>query len=350
MSCSKNYLALTYDDILLVPQYSEVESRHQVDLKNSLGFYPDLAVPIISAPMDTVTGVDMAVKMSELGGLGIIHRYNSIQDQFDMVVESKKRGAEIVGAAIGVTGDYLERAEQLVKADVDVLCIDIAHAHHLNMKNALKAIKSAFPTMHIMAGNIATLEAYKDLTEWGADSIKVGIGNGSICSTRIQTGHGFPSVSALQECKRHAEYRKKLGLYTAKIIADGGIKNSGDIVKAIASGADFVMLGSLLAGTREAPGELITTVEGSRKVYRGMASREAQNDWRGKSSSPEGISTTIPYKGNLEPIFNDLIGGIKSGFSYSGAKNILEFQEKAKIVQQTSAGQYESWTHILSKK
>lgn len=350
MTCSKNYLALTYDDVLLVPQYSEIESRNQVDLKNNLGFYPTLEVPIISAPMDTVTGVEMAVKICELGGLGIIHRYNSIEDQFNMVFDVKEQGATIVGAAIGVTGDYLERAEELVKAGVDVLCIDIAHGHHSSMRNALKAVKTAFPTTHIMAGNIATGEAYKELTEWGADSIKVGIGNGSICSTRIHTGHGFPSVSALQECQRQAEYRKKVGLHTAKIIADGGIKNSGDIVKAIASGADFVMLGSLLAGTKEAPGELISTVEGTRKVYRGMASREAQNDWRGKSSTPEGISTTISYKGELSPIFNDLIGGIKSGFSYSGAKNISEFKEKARMIQQTTAGQYESWTHILGKK
>ena len=350
MTCNKNYLALTYDDILLVPQYSEIQTRNQVDLQNSLGFHPNLSIPIISAPMDTVTGVDMAVKISELGGLGIIHRYNSIEDQFNMVFDAKAQGANVIGAAIGVTGDYLERAEQLVKAGVDVICIDIAHGHHSSMRDALKAVKNAFPTTHIMAGNIATGEAYKELCEWGADSIKVGIGNGSICSTRIQTGHGFPSVSALQECKRQAEYRKKIGFHAAKIIADGGIKNSGDIVKAIASGADFVMLGSLLAGTKEAPGDLITTVEGSRKVYRGMASREAQNDWRGKSSAPEGISTTIPYKGELESIFSDLVGGIKSGFSYSGAKNISEFQEKAKMIQQTSAGQYESWTHILGKK
>ncbi len=351
MSCNKNNLALTYDDILLVPQYSEITSRNQVDLKNSLGFHPTLEYPIISAPMDTVTGFEMAVEMSRLGGLGIIHRYNSIEEQSSIVFEVKKLGAGFtVGAAIGVTGDYLERAEELVKCGVDVLCIDIAHGHHMNMKDALKAVKSAFPAIHVMAGNIATGTGYEDLTEWGADSVKVGIGNGSICSTRLHTGHGFPSVSALLECKQRASFRRKVGRHTAKIIADGGIKNSGDIVKAIASGADFVMLGSLLAGTKEAPGELITTVEGTRKVYRGMASREAQNDWRGKSSAPEGISTTIAYKGELEPIFSDLVGGIKSGFSYSGARNMSEFQEKALMVQETSAGQYESWTHILGKK
>lgn len=350
MNCNKNNLAVTYDDILLVPQYSEIESRSQVDLKNTLGFHPTLEVPIISAPMDTVTGVEMAVQMSKLGGLGIIHRYNSPKEQAIMVAEAKKfEEAQAVGAAIGVTGDYMERAEMLIAAGVDVLCVDIAHGHHISMKNALKNLKSAFPTTHIMAGNIATAQAYDDLAEWGANSVKVGIGNGSICSTRLQTGHGYPSVSAIAECKARREYRKHIGYNAPKIIADGGIKNSGDIVKAIGIGADFVMLGSLLAGTKEAPGEMITTSEGTRKVYRGMASREAQNDWRGKSSTPEGISTTIPYKGKLEPIFMDLVGGIKSGFSYSGAKNISEFQEKVRMVQQTSAGQHESWTHILAR-
>ena len=341
MACQKQAL-LTYDDVLLVPQYSEILSRNEVDLTSDMGFGPRLEVPIISSPMDTVTETDMSVEISRLGGLGIIHRYTSIEDQALMVIDHKICIKDApVGAAIGVTGDYLERAESLVKAGVDVLCVDVAHGHHISMKNALKNIKSEFPTVHVMAGNVATGEAFRDLEQWGADSIKVGIGNGSICSTRLQTGHGVPSVSAIMDC---VKYRQK-----AKIIADGGIKNSGDIVKALAAGADFVMLGSLLAGTEESPGELITTPNGSRKIYRGMASREAQTDWRGRSSAPEGISTTIPYKGHLEHIFMDLVGGVKSGFSYTGARNFQEFRARAKFIQQTSAGQHESWTHILTK-
>ncbi len=342
MSC-QNKIAITYDDILLVPQFSEIESREEVNLKNDLDSYINLKYPIISSPMDTVTGIEMATEMSKLGGLGIIHRYNSIEEQCSMVVNAKKNGAKVVGAAVGVVGDYLERAQQLVACGANIICVDVAHGHHINMRKALSKLKQKITTTHIMAGNVATAQGYVDLSNWGADSVKVGIGNGSICSTRINTGHGIPSVTAIMECLKASQAL----LYPAKIIADGGIKNSGDIVKALAVGADFVMLGSLLAGTKESPGELINTPNGNRKVYRGMASREAQNEWRGKSSAPEGISTTIPYKGTLESIFSDLIGGIKSGFSYTGARNISEFQSRARFVQQTSAGQYESWTHIL---
>lgn len=343
MSC-QNKVAITYEDILLVPQYSEIESRSEVDLSSNLGLYPELKYPIISAPMDTVTGIEMALEMDRLGGLGIIHRYNTIQEQNNMVRELKRLGAKNIAVAVGVTGDYFERAQALVSSGANIICVDIAHGHHVSMKKALAVLKERFTYTHIMAGNIATAQGYKDLSDWGADSVKIGIGNGSICSTRIHTGHGVPSVTAIMECSKISQTM----LHPAKIIADGGIRNSGDIVKALAVGADFVMLGSLFAGTKESPGELINTPNGSRKIYRGMASREAQTDWRGKSSAPEGISTTIPYKGELESIFMDLIGGIKSGFSYTGAKNISEFQAKAKFIQQTRAGQHESWTHILS--
>lgn len=345
MSCQNNKAAITYEDILLVPQYSEIQSRSDVDLSSILSTYPELKYPIISAPMDTVTGVDMAIEIDRLGGVGILHRYNTVQEQINMVREVKKAGARKVGIAVGVIGDFLERVQAAVSIGVDLICVDIAHGHHISMKRALGLLRERYPNIHIMAGNVATAQGYKDLSDWGADSVKVGIGNGSICSTRIHTGHGVPSVTAIMECSRISETM----LYPAKIIADGGIKNSGDIVKALAVGADFVMLGSLFAGTKESPGELITTPNGSRKVYRGMASREAQTDWRGKSSAPEGISTTIPYKGELEPLFMDLVGGIKSGFSYTGARNISEFQARARFIQQTAAGQQESWTHILSR-
>ncbi len=332
---------LTYDDVLLVPQYSDIESRNGIYLSSALDNSITFRTPIIAAPMDTVSGPEMAIAMDRLGGTAIIHRYNSIEEQVDLLREAKRGGAKIVGCAVGATGDFEERATQLKIAGADFICIDIAHGHHAHMKNAIKVLKENCDIKHVMAGNVATWDGFSDLEEWGADSIKVGIGNGSICSTRIQTGHGVPSVTAIQRCAKNRQ--------RAKLIADGGIRNSGDIVKALAAGADFVMLGSMLAGTKESPGEIINTTSGPRKTYRGMASREAQSDWRGKSSAPEGISVTIPYKGELQPLFMDMLNHIRSGLSYSGARDIKELQNNALFIKQTSAGQYESSTHIINK-
>jgi IMP dehydrogenase len=331
--------ALTYDDVLLTPQYSDIESRKEIYIGNFLGDNPKikLDLPIISSPMDTVTGSDMSAAMCDAGGLGIIHRYNTIKEQCNLV----PRRAHVAGA-IGVTGDFEERACALYDAGANILCVDIAHGHHILMKNALKTLRNIFgDKVHIMAGNVATLEGFNDLSDWGADSVRCNIGGGSICSTRIQTGHGMPGLQTLFECAKTDR--------STRIIADGGIRTSGDIVKAFAAGADFVMLGSMLAGTEESPGEKIITLKGVRKKYRGMASKEAQLDWRGKFSSNEGVSTLIPYKGPVEGILEDLKNGITSGLSYSGARTILELQAKAKFVRQTRASLVESSTHILGK-
>jgi len=335
-------IGLCFDDVLLQPQYSEVESRASINIGNELGTR-FCALPIISSPMDTVTESEMAVEVSFHGGLGIIHRYNTIEEQVDICRSAGEEDAHI-GAAIGVTADYLERAEALVECGVSYLCVDVAHAHHMLMKRALTVLKKRFPNTHIMAGNVATEQAFKALANWGADSIKVGIGGGSICSTRIQTGHGIPTLQSIMDCRNIAA---QTGV---KLIADGGIKNSGDIVKALAAGADFVMLGSLLAGTYETPGQIVTTPKGKMKIYRGMASKEAQNHWKGSVSSQEGISTYIPYKGNVSKILKDLEVGIRSGFSYSGAKNLTELWEHAIFIQQTNASCKESSTHILDGK
>ncbi len=335
--------ALSYDDVLLVPHYSDIESRSQVDLKSVLGVNLEFQTPIIASPMDTVSGFEMAMKLSELGGVAIIHRYCSIAEQTAIVRQIKIRG-ERVGAAVGSTGDYMDRVTALYNAGVDFVCIDVAHGHHISVYNAIRNIRDHYgPAVHIMAGNVATSEAFEALQAWGADSIRVGIGGGSICSTRIQTGHGVPNLSAIMDCATVAK--------NATLIADGGIKNAGDAVKALAAGADFVMLGSLLAGTDEAPGEVTDSLLHGMKMksYRGMASREAQQDWRGKSSAPEGIATMVPYKGPVEFIFNDLVGNIKSGLSYSGAVNIGGLQARSEFIRQTNAGQHESATHILSK-
>ena len=336
---------LSYDDVLLVPQWSTIQSRSQVSIGNSLDDERAFTLPIISSPMDTVTESEMAIAMSERGGLGVIHRYNSIEEQAHMVVKSRLSGAKNVAAAIGISGDYLDRAEMLVVQGASILCLDVAHGHHSMMKEAITQIKARYPYIHIMAGNVATKEGFEDLARWGANSVRIGIGGGSICSTRIQTGHGVPTLQSIVDCAS-SELTSDV-----RIIADGGIRNSGDIVKALAAGADFVMLGSMLAGTTQSPGPTLTSPQGKKyKTYRGMASKEAQHDWRGRHSSNEGISATVPYRGNVVDILDDLENGIRSGFSYSGATSMSELHANSEFVFQTTAGQLESGTHILGKK
>lgn len=329
-------LALTYDDVLLSPQYSDIKSRQDVDISNYLDTSRRYSLPIISSPMDTVTESDMATAMKKMGGLGILHRYNTIEEQCELAARSTG-----TGAAIGVTGDFHERAQALYDVGVRILCIDVAHGHHLLMKEALKTLRNTFDDkVHLMAGNVATRAGFEDLADWGAESVRCNVGGGSICSTRIQTGHGVPGLHTIMECARSDR--------PVKIIADGGIRSSGDIVKALAAGADFVMLGSMLAGTHESPGNITSEKDGSRyKIYRGMASKEAQISWRGKFSSNEGISTRIPYKGAVELILEDLKKGITSGLSYSGARTLDELWGKSHFIRQTNAGLRESKTHIL---
>jgi len=336
--------ALTYDDVLLVPQYSDIESRQEVTIGNHLDDKMFLDLPVISSPMDTVTEYDMAINISEAGGLGVVHRYNTPAEQVAIISQIQQSTSFApIAAAVGVTGDYESRACALFDAGANVICIDIAHGHHTLMKNALETLRNIFGnTVHLMAGNVATLEGYEALSDWGADSVRCNVGGGSICSTRIQTGHGVPGLQTIMDCA--------VSDRDARIIADGGIRSSGDIVKALAAGADFVMLGSMLAGTEQSPGFVIEDANGLQyKIYRGMASKEAQIKWRGKYSSNEGISTRIPYKGDLEDVLRDIRNGITSGFSYSGARNITELWTKTKFIRQTSAGLGESRTHILAK-
>jgi len=333
----------SFDDVLLVPRYSDIESRGHVDISSDLGQGTRLSMPVISSPMDTVTEENMAVAIDRAGGLGIIHRYNSIEQQSLLVSLARRHGARISGAAIGATGDFLERAHALVEAGAKVLCLDVAHGHHKLVRDALRQLRSSLDgDVHIMAGNVATLEAFEDLAAWGASSIRVGIGGGSICSTRIVTGHGVPTFQSVLECSNTT--------YDVKIIADGGIKNTGDMVKALAAGADFVMVGSMLAGTKETPGETFLGKNRKKyKVYRGMASAAAQNSWRGKTSTPEGVSTTVPYRGSAAGLFEDISGGIRSGLSYSGVRSLGELRSKASFILQSSASQLESNTHILTR-
>jgi len=339
--------AVTYDDVLMVPQFSDIQSRKEVTIGNWLDEERGLwfSLPIISSPMDTVTEDQMAILLSEMGGLGIIHRYNTIQRQCEIVkIVSNEIVANQFGCAIGITGDYIERAEALYKEGVKILCLDVAHGDHILMKKALITLRERLGDgPHLMAGNVATFDGFNNLSSWGANSIRVGIGGGSICSTRIQTGHGVPSLDSIIECAKTS--------YNVAIIADGGIRNSGDIVKALGVGADFCMLGSVLAGSSKTPGEIYNnSITGeATKIYRGMASKDAQMDWRGKTSSLEGISTIIKYKGETNAIIKQVENGIRSGFSYSGARTINELWAKARFVRQTSSGARESDTHILAR-
>lgn len=338
--------ALTYDDVLLIPQYSDIVSRKEVSLKSWLDQDRGLSfeLPIIASPMDTISEIGMAILMARMGGLAVVHRYNTVERQLEIAETIFENVAsEKVGFAIGITGDYIERAKKLVSLGAKILCVDVAHGDHVLMKTALGELRNAIgETTHIMAGNVATLEGFDRLASWGANSIRVGIGGGSICSTRIQTGHGIPNLTSLLDCAKTE--------YNVAIIADGGIKNSGDIVKALGAGSDFGMVGSLLAGTDETPGKIFITPEGEkRKVYRGMASKDAQVDWRGKASSLEGISTSVLYKGSAKEIIEQLDNGIRSGFSYSGCRTITEFWAKAKFIEQSPASMRESDTHILHR-
>ena len=334
--------SLSYDDVLLVPKYSDITSRQEVDISSELDSVRKLDIPIISSPMDTITESSMANSMANAGGLGVLHRYKSIEAQVQMARQVRDPARK--AAAIGITGDYLERAQALYNVGVRIFCLDVAHGHHALMEKAIRNLKSLYDGLHIMAGNVATTSGFEDLAAWGADSVRCNIGSGSICSTRIQTGHGVPGLQTIVDCFKANVDRD------VKIIADGGIKNSGDMVKALAAGADFVMIGSLLAGSIQTPGDTIYSADGSRrKIYRGMASKEAQHNWRGKHSSNEGISTTVAAKGDVEDIIADLENGIRSGLSYSGARTIIELQVNAEFIVQSASGRAESETHILRR-
>ncbi len=344
-------LGLTYDDLLLIPQKSEV-----VPAEVSLGAYLTpkirLNVPIVSAAMDTVTEHELAIALARVGGIGMIHKNMSIESQAEEVALVKRapigenpnavtdeRGRLLCGAAVGVGANTLERVEALLKAGTDVITVDSAHGHSANILKVVRMLRQAFPELQLVAGNIVTEEAAEDLIEAGANAVKVGIGPGSICTTRVVSGVGMPQASAVDEV---ASYCKGKGVC--------------DIVKALALGADTVMLGSLLAGTKEAPGE-VKEVNGKKfKTYVGMGSLAAMK--RGSADRyfqktttaveklvPEGIEARVPYSGTVEENVYQLCGGLRSGMGYCGAKDLMALRENAHFVQITNAGLRESHPH-----
>lgn len=342
--------ALTYDDIQLIPNYSDVQTRQTIDLATSVSRNWSINIPIVGSCMDTVTEYEMAATLMEMGGVGCIHRFMSIEEQ---VAQVKKlvayRDTDLtlshlpIMAAVGVVGDYLDRAVELENAGCNIILVDVAHGHHSNMEVALAELKANLTegVTDVIAGNIATAEAAEDLIAWGADGLRVGIGGGSLCTTRIKTGFGVPNVTSIEEVFKIAEGAG------VPIMADGGIKSSGDIAKALAVGADCVMVGSLLAGTKESPGAILETPQGLYKRYRGSASLETKVTHGQKARNVEGESTTIPFKGGVKFIVNGLTDGVRSAFSYAGSDNIIDYYIRADYNVVTNAGLAEAKPHLI---
>lgn len=468
---------LTFDDVLLVPKYSDITSRSQTDLSTKLSRNISINIPFVSANMDTVTESSMAVAMARAGGIGIIHRFLTIQEQANEVLKVKrsgsviienpysissektvrdavdyaedkeisgllvvdsnskligivterdllfadsnhhvhdvmtkevvtvkpgvtldeakeilhkhrieklpivddsgvikglitskditnnanypnaskdKKGRPLVGAAVGVKGDFLERSESLLNAGTDVLVVDIAHGHSENALSTVRNIKKAFPDCELIAGNIATAQGAEDLIKAGVDAVKVGVGSGSICITRVITGSGVPQLTAVMDC---AKVGRDHGI---PIISDGGTRTSGDATKALAAGASSVMVGSMLGGTDESPGTVLTKNGKRFKVYRGMASLAASIGRKSKESGSisldddlndyvaEGVEAMVPYKGTVTDILKQLTGGVRSGLSYCGAHTIPQMQENAEFIKMSRAGFAESQPHDVS--
>ena len=342
--------ALTFDDVLLLPQFSKVlpsETNISVSLSNEI----KLRTPFLSSAMDTVTESKMAIAMAESGGIGIIHRNLNIKRQSQEVEKVKKKNL-LVGAAIGTSLTDIIRVKSLIDSGVDLIVIDTAHGHSEKVLKILLKVKKINYKIPLCVGNIATGEAAKKLYNSGADIIKVGIGPGSICTTRMVAGVGVPQITAIMEVAEALKGKK------TKIISDGGIKFSGDISKAIAAGANAIMMGSIFAGTEESPGKKFKVKNKFYKQYRGMGSigamsagssnRYFQKNYKDKSKFvPEGVEGRVEFKGKVSKIIYQLTGGLRSSMGYIGAKNLINIKKNAKFIKITKAGFYESMVHSV---
>ncbi len=342
--------ALTFDDVLLEPKYSNVLPS-EVNLDQKLSNNLILRLPFLSAAMDTVTESKMAITMAKLGGIGVIHRNLNIAQQVKEVEKVKDKNL-IVGAAVGTNKESLVRVKKLLEKNIDLLVIDTAHGHSKKVLNMIEKIKKISGKTPLCVGNIATGKAAKQLYNAGADILKVGIGPGSICTTRMVAGIGVPQITAIFNVKK-AVSRKNI-----KIISDGGIKFSGDLIKALAAGADAIMMGSIFAGTDESPGKKFKFKNKYYKIYRGMGSIGAMSSGsadryfqkKQKDSSkfvPEGVESRVSYKGSMKKIIYQLQGGLRSSMGYIGARKIINIQKNTKFVKITKAGFYESRVHSV---
>lgn len=387
---------LTFDDVLLLPGYSDF-SRSEIDLSTNLTKKIKLSLPFVSAPMDTVTESKLAVALAQLGGIGIIHRNLSIENQA-LEVKKVKKQRLLVGAAIGASKGFEERVAALVGANVDVIVVDSAHGFSKGVISTVLFIKKNYPKTQVIAGNIATGEAAQALIKAGTDGLRVGMGPGAICTTRVISGMGVPQITALLEIAGVAKKAHSTGSGQAvPVIADGGIKSSGDMVKALAAGAETVMMGSFFASAEEAPGKTVTLTREfipkrflsvfdktkkllpssekkdislssvdkevySFKEYRGMGSMaamkkgakvKAEDEFHGKDYYKEkvlvaeGVEGLVPIKGSLKELVEQAIGGIRSGMYYVGARTIKELWQKARFIQITQASLRESHPHSV---
>lgn len=352
-------LGLTFDDVLLLPDASQVVPS-EVETTTRLTEKFSLNVPIISSAMDTVTESGMAIAMAKAGGAGIIHRNLAIDEQVAHIKAVRAAGGALAGAAVGVGEDGFKRAVALMEAGVDLLVVDTAHGHHQGVLDAIAKIKSVNASQQVIGGNVATRAGAQALINAGADAVKVGVGPGSICTTRVVAGVGVPQITAIMEV------HKATSSAGVPLIADGGIQYSGDIVKAIVAGADVVMLGSLFAGCEESPGQWHEENGVKFKSYRGMGSLGAMAS-RGATPSyskdrymqddilsedklvPEGIEGRVSYRGTVAQVVHQLAGGLRSGMGYAGARNIGELQRNGRFVQITSAGLRESHPHSIDQ-
>ncbi|MBI2195978.1 MAG: IMP dehydrogenase [Candidatus Levybacteria bacterium] len=363
-------IGLTFDDVLLLPSYSDF-SRQDIDLTTNLTRHIKLKIPLVSSPMDTVTEARLAISLGKLGGIGIIHRNLTIEKQA-LEVKKVKDKELLVGAAVGTSEGFEKRCDVLIRGNVDVIVVDSAHGNAKPVIEAVQFIKRKYPKMQVIAGNIATREAARALIKTGADGLRVGMGPGAICTTRIISGMGVPQITAIWEVSKIA---KKVGV---PIIADGGIKYSGDIVKALAAGASCVMMGSFFAASEESPGKIVSlsreqipqrfksslnnrTRFYKFKEYRAMGSTAAmqkgakiksEDEYHGKNYKDrvlvaEGVEGLVPVKGTVQEIVDQAVGGIKSGMYYVGCKNISQLWAKSKFMQITQASLTESHPHSI---
>ncbi len=342
-------MGLTFDDVLLVPQYTEIHSRKDVNLKTRLTKDIEMDCPIVSSNMDTVTEHEMMKAMQNAGGVGILHRFMSDDLVAKQIEKAIEIGVNPISFSVGISNDYVDTLERIYRIDPrnlvnKVVTVDVAHGACDRVVEAIKYIKHNYP-FQVIAGNVATARTTEILVDAGADAIKVGIGNGSVCITRKIAGAGVPLLTSLMDCFSIT------GEDGIPLICDGGVRNSGDAIKALAAGASSIITGSLLSGTEETPGQIIVKENGTRyKVYRGMASKDAMMNWRGDSYrdvAAEGESTLVSMKGPASSVIQTLCAGVRSGMTYCNALNLKELRENAIFIKNTSVGFKENGAHLL---